>query len=212
MYHLRDWWCPLCLATSVHYVLKPDTVSRSSTNFSKNGLQASRGTATTRSAPSGRASASSCSKIPATRRDRWPESAVSQADVRSRSCDSHHAKSTASGSAADLSSCRCCSLISSRRAQKVSQSYSPYSKSRRARASWSSSRLIAVTEALRGLEVWLAPRRRFRNAACIGAVGTNRNSSWWIASSRSSLLNIRASHLGPEGCTADRFRRATWHP
>src|SRR2546430_16763718 len=25
MYHLRDWWCPLCLATSVHYVVKPDT-------------------------------------------------------------------------------------------------------------------------------------------------------------------------------------------
>src|SRR5713101_8895267 len=30
MYHLRDWWCPLCLATSVHYVVKPHTVSRSS--------------------------------------------------------------------------------------------------------------------------------------------------------------------------------------
>src|SRR5258708_6809924 len=27
MYHLRDWWCPLCLATSVHYVVKPHTPS-----------------------------------------------------------------------------------------------------------------------------------------------------------------------------------------
>src|ERR1700730_9631766 len=25
MHHLRDWWCPLCLATSVHYVVKPHT-------------------------------------------------------------------------------------------------------------------------------------------------------------------------------------------
>src|SRR5260370_34567783 len=29
MYHLRDWWCPLCLATSVHYVVKPHTIARS---------------------------------------------------------------------------------------------------------------------------------------------------------------------------------------
>src|SRR5260370_38334016 len=27
MYQLRDWWCPLCLATSVHYVVKPHTWS-----------------------------------------------------------------------------------------------------------------------------------------------------------------------------------------
>src|SRR5258708_38190391 len=27
MDHLRDWWCPLCLATSVHYVVKPHTAS-----------------------------------------------------------------------------------------------------------------------------------------------------------------------------------------
>jgi len=47
-----------------------DPVSRSSTKLSKNGFQASRGTATTRIVPSGKASASSCSKIPATRRDR----------------------------------------------------------------------------------------------------------------------------------------------
>src|SRR5260370_1526795 len=26
MDHLRDWWCPLCLATSVHYVVKPHTL------------------------------------------------------------------------------------------------------------------------------------------------------------------------------------------
>src|SRR5207302_295504 len=51
-------------------------VSRSSTNLSKKGIQAPRGTATTRSVPSGKASASRCSKIPATSRDRWPESAA----------------------------------------------------------------------------------------------------------------------------------------
>src|SRR5712664_2149414 len=32
MYHLRDWWCPLCLATSVHYVVKPDRSAMRSTS------------------------------------------------------------------------------------------------------------------------------------------------------------------------------------
>ena len=169
----------------------------SSTNLSKNDRQASCGTATTRSAPSGKASASRCSKMPATRRDRWPQSANSHADVRSKSCDSHHSRSVASGAASV--SCRFCWLISSHRAQNVSQSYSPYSKSRFARSSCSSRRLTAVVGVLRGREVRPPARRRFRRATCIGSVGTNRASSRWIASSRTSLLNIRASHLRPDG-------------
>ncbi|HEV2953680.1 MAG TPA: hypothetical protein VG015_06295, partial [Candidatus Dormibacteraeota bacterium] len=31
MHHLRDWWCPLCLATSVYHVLKSDTAASTST-------------------------------------------------------------------------------------------------------------------------------------------------------------------------------------
>ena len=178
----------------------------------KKGLHASRGMATTRIVLSSKASASSCSKMPETRRERWPLSAASQAATRSISCASHQSRSTVSGFAAASASWLSCCWISSRRAQNVSQSYSPNSNSRFARSSCSSRRLVAIAGFLRGADVWPAFRRRFRRAECIASVGAKRDSSLWIASSRTSLLNMRALQLGPAGRTAERFRRAAWHP